>query len=163
MPSIPFFKRIFQSIYRQTQRQARLPSPRRLASFRRNFSLSWSLVGPQLLRLLTAAWPAPFFHTSTSTVQRGGRSARTQQLDANPLLFLYSLRRPQWASSPDCPRQPTSTVQQQTTGRREGSRPSLLYFSSNSGYRQNQRITTGILPYSGESVGRIGRIRRPIS
>ena len=113
VPSIPFFKRIFQSIYRQTQRQARLPSPRRLASFRRNFSLSWSLVGPQLLRLLTAAWPAPFFHTSTSTVQRGGRSARTQQLDANPLLFLYSLRRPQWASSPDCPRQPTSAVQQQ--------------------------------------------------
>ena len=38
--------------YRRTQRPARLTSPRRLASVRRGFSLSLSLVGPQLLRLL---------------------------------------------------------------------------------------------------------------
>ena len=54
-----------------------LNSPRRLASVRRNFSLSWSLVGPQLLRLLAATWPAPFLHTTTSTVQRVGRSSWT--------------------------------------------------------------------------------------
>ena len=50
--------------------------------------MSLSLVGPQLLRLLAVAWPAPFLHTTTSTVQIGGRCARTQQLGANPPPFI---------------------------------------------------------------------------
>ena len=62
-----------------------------MASVRRGFPLSWSLVGPHyvLLRQLAAAWPAPFLHTTTSTVQRGGRSARPQQqLDSHPPPFI---------------------------------------------------------------------------
>ena len=38
--------------------------------------------------------------------------------------------------------------------------PSLFHFS-NSDYRQNQKMPTGILPYSSGSIGRIGGIRRP--
>ena len=90
--------------------------------------------------------------------------------------FSGSRRRLSSTSPPPIPRpSPSSggrrlqTVWQQLTPaapteRRGESRPfPLIRFSSNSGYHRNQRIATGILPYSGGSVGRIGGIRRPIS
>ena len=118
--------------YRRTQRPARLTSPRRLASVRRGFSLSWSLVGPQLLRLLEGdnaqhgpdCWPTRVAVYRPAGTQRRRKlqllnqqtQTRTKQ-DQSAIDWIGNRRGLSSASPPPIPRPSPSRNNNRTTRR----------------------------------------------